>query len=533
MSDVLIDEYAHSMTLKKRFPTGIQTFSKIRGGDYYYVDKTPYLLDLLQEQFVFLSRPRRFGKSLTLDTIAELFEGNQKLFKGLYAEAHWDWTQTHPVIRLGFAGGIMDNQEKFVENVKSQLKYQAKHLKIEIDDTQSISLILRDLIEIVTTQSNKQVVLLIDEYDKPILDNLHDDITATLMRDALKDLYSIIKEQDRNIRFVMLTGVSKFSKVNLFSGLNNLTDITLKPEYSALCGYTQQELENVFKDELIGVDLNLVKRWYNGYNWTGQAVYNPYDILLFLSNSQKQFKPYWFETGSPAFLMQMLVDKRIDVTSLQNIGGNDQILSQFEVGDISPIALMFQTGYLTIDTVTQMPFGIRYNLKFPNIEVQQSFSQAVIHKFLPNNELQIGSIQSELYQSLVAHDLTLMFNAIQRFFAGIPYNWHTNNTIAHYEGYWASVFYAYFASIGLHIHVEEPTNQGRMDMTVLFDSQVYIFEFKVVTNESEVDTAIAQALTQIKEKRYADKYKNSNTKIHEIAVVFEEKARAISLSVAE
>lgn len=228
--------------MTKQFPKGIQTFADIRHGNYYYVDKTPYIIDLVKEKFVFLSRPRRFGKSLTLDTIAELFMGSKALFEGLYAESQCDWEIQYPVIRLGFAGGVMDSEERFLENVKSQFHYQARHLNIQLESSRSLSVMFRDLIENTVMAYKQPVVILVDEYDKPILDNLANPSQAIVMRDKLRDLYSIIKEQDKNIRFAMLTGVSKFSKVNLFSGLNNLTDITLLKQYSAICGYTQAEL---------------------------------------------------------------------------------------------------------------------------------------------------------------------------------------------------------------------------------------------------------------------------------------------------
>lgn len=518
--------------MKKQFPKGIQTFADIRNGNYYYVDKTPYIIELVKEKFVFLSRPRRFGKSLTLDTIAELFMGSKALFESLYAERQWNWEIQYPVIRLGFAGGIMDSEDRFLADVKSQLLYQARHLGVVLEQNVPIAVMLRELIENTVIQHKKPVVILIDEYDKPILDNLSNPSQASMMRDKLRDFYSIIKEQDKNIRFAMLTGVSKFSKVNLFSGLNNLTDITLLKQYSAICGYTQAELETVFAPELEADNINLVEmqRWYNGYNWTGESVYNPYDVMLYLADSEKLFKSYWFETGSPAFLMDMLFEKQVDITTLQGTNGSERVLSQFDVGDISPIALMFQTGYLTIADVQALPFGVRYTLKFPNVEVQQSFNQAVIHRFIPDSDLKLMSIQSDLYQSLLDNDLALMFATIEAFFAGIPYNWHINNDIAHFEGYWASVFYGYFSSIGVPIHVEESSRNGRMDMTVLFANRVYIFEFKVVKQGDTTKNALQQALAQIVEKGYADKYNAKYQQVYLIGVAFDEVNRTVSFA---
>ncbi|MFW2176977.1 AAA family ATPase [Moraxella sp. TY6] len=507
---------------KKQFPKGIQTFSDIRNGDYYYVDKTPYILAMLKEKYIFLSRPRRFGKSLTLSTIDELFRGNKALFTGLYAEQHWQWDKNYPIIRLNFALNLTFDSEYLQQSLSEQLSNLERQFGMTAIH-QTLSGRFNDLIETVATQHQSQVVILVDEYDKPILDNLTNKDEAIKVRDKLRDFYGVIKGADKYIRFAMLTGVSKFSKVNLFSGLNNLTDITLEPEYSALCGYTQAELESVFAPELDGVDLNEVKRWYNGYNWTGESVYNPYDILLFLSSSQKMFKPYWFETGSATFLMDMLANHQLDMTVIKNSLTTDIALSRFDVGDISPIALMFQTGYLTIDKVLQLPFGVNYTLKFPNIEVQQTLNHLVLEKYAHLDDSFINHHKNPLYMSFLNDDLPLMVETVTSFFAGIPYHWHSNNNIAHFEGYWASVFYAYFASIGLHIHVEEPTKNGRMDMTVIFANRVYIFEFKVINNKVQAGSALAQ----IKAKNYAQKYQGFG-QVYEIGVEFDEHSRDIT-----
>lgn len=514
--------------IKKQFPKGIQTFADIRNGNYYYVDKTALILELVKEKYVFLSRPRRFGKSLTLDTIAELFVSNKALFEGLYAQNHWDWNISYPVIRLSFVEGVLRQQTDLDKEIHSQLGYNEKNHGIPSNEKQTSShQRFRELIHSLYDKYAQQVVILIDEYDKPILDNLSDAKQAVLMRDKLRDLYSVIKGQDANIRFAMLTGVSKFSKVNLFSGLNNLTDITLNAKYSTLCGYTQHELEQVFSPELEDVDLTEVKRWYNGYNWTGEAVYNPYDVMLFLES--KRFDAYWIDTGSSAFLMDLLFHQEVDITRILNTLEDNISLSHFEVSDISPTALMFQTGYLTIDKSLNLPYGFSMTLKVPNIEVQQSLNQDILRKYLSLSKNELSQQRSSLYQALIKDDLKSLLDTIKAFFASIPYNWHTNNDIAHFEGYWASVFYAYFASIGLQIQVEETTSQGRMDMTVFFENHIYIFEFKVLrNNENGVLEEIAtKALSQIEEKKYADKYKSLDKRIYQIGVAFEERSKSV------
>ena len=258
------------MTDKKSLPIGIETFAKIRQSNHYYVDKTRLIVEMIQfSDYIFLSRPRRFGKSLTIDTIAELFGGNRALFTGLYADQHWDWSVKHPIIRLSFVDGVKEGLDRLHKNLANQLGETADRYQVTLSDNDYIAIQFRNLITALYEKYQQSVVILIDEYDKPILDNLvgNDPEQATQMREALRDFYSVIKGQDARLRFVMLTGVSQFSKVNLFSGLNNLTDITLLEQFSAVCGYTQSELESVFADELVNIDLDKVKQWYNGYNW--------------------------------------------------------------------------------------------------------------------------------------------------------------------------------------------------------------------------------------------------------------------------
>lgn len=482
------------------------------------MDKTQKIIELIDESdYIFLSRPRRFGKSLTLDTIAELFSGNKELFMGLYAEQHWDWQTQYPIIRFNFAKGVNKSIEKLKENIISQLSLNALELKIELDTNYtSVGVIFDHLINQTAAKYQSRVVLLIDEYDKPILDNLENDEIALQMRDGLRDFYSVIKGQDANIRFVMLTGVSKFSKINLFSGLNNLLDVTLDERYSALCGYTQTELESVFAPELDGVNLAEVKRWYNGYNWGGESVYNPFDVLLFLNHPKKILRSYWMETGSPTFLIDKLVNEQVDVAAIKHQIANDALLSAFEVGDISPTALMFQTGYLTIDKVTTMFGVVAYTLKFPNMEIQQSLNALLLDAYLGKKVLTMNN-RSALYLALLAHDLDKTKQALSAFFASIPHAWHRNNSIAHYEGYWASVFYALFASLGFEVIAEDSTNKGNIDLTVMVDNHIYIFEFKVLSNKADATTA----LNQIHNKDYTQKYQTADTIIHSIGIAFD------------
>ncbi len=492
------------MQAKKELPNGIQTFSHIREGNYYYVDKTPYLLELSKEKAVFLSRPRRFGKSLTIDTLDELFSGNKQLFSGLYAENHWDWETRYPVIRLGFTEGEINSEAYLQSSIWSQLHHNAKKFDLTLDETQYISKAFSELIEKIRQKQQSKVVILIDEYDKPMLDNINK-APLLAIRSVLRDLYSVIKGQDAHIRFTMLTGVSKFSKVNVFSGLNSLTDITLMEKYSAICGYTQAELEDVFAPELVGVDMDEVKKWYNGYNWRGDSVYNPYDVLLFLK--EKSFDPHWFCTGNPAWLIDNLAMKELDMHRLENVTYNINDLSRFDIDDMNPIAILFQTGYLTIDKVIARR-GTRYTLKYPNIEVQQSLNEVLLKRYI-NPRYPMNYEQDNLYEYLIAGDYEKLQQLFHSFFASIPHQWYdsNNNQIAGYEGHWASVFYSFLTGLGVRIHTEESTNQGRMDLWFDFEEVIYLVEFKVAKSQQEVAEKAIQALEQIKSKGYADKFK--------------------------
>lgn len=274
------------MTQRKKLPIGIQTFSEIREENHYYVDKTQLALDLIDNgKHYFLSRPRRFGKSLFIDTLKELFEGNEPLFQGLAAEKQWDWSVKYPVLRFSFGKGHYDSVEYLHKNVMAQLNELGEQFGHEspYDTTPER---LSGLVRHIKKQTGQRVVVLVDEYDKPILDTLRDAEVARASRDYLRGFYSTIKDSDGDIQFSFLSGVSKFSRVSLFSGLNNLIDITLDPRYATLCGYTDDDIDSVFAAELGDLDRAQIREWYNGYNWCGKGVYNPFDILqLFVKES--------------------------------------------------------------------------------------------------------------------------------------------------------------------------------------------------------------------------------------------------------
>jgi hypothetical protein len=370
---------------RRRLPIGLQTFAELRDRGCYYVDKTGLAIDLIESsgKAFFLSRPRRFGKSLLVDTFKELFEGNRALFDGLAAETRWDWSKRHPVIRISFGGGVLRNRVELDQHIAELLRVNAEALGLwpltgPAPDDQPGK--FAEMIRQARVKAGASVVVLIDEYDKPILDNLTAPAMAREMRDGLRNLYSVLKDMDAHLRFVFLTGVSKFSKVSLFSGLNHLVDITLDPPFSALCGYTDEDMDTVFAPELPGLNREEIRRWYNGYNWGGTSVYNPFDALLLFRN--RRFKPYWFETGTPTFLVDLLAERRMFTPDLGRLVTSETLLSTFDVDAMTAEALLFQTGYLTIAETHEIPGRTEYTLKYPNMEVQASLNDSLLKRFV-------------------------------------------------------------------------------------------------------------------------------------------------------
>ena len=511
---------------KRKLPIGIQTFREIREEGCYYVDKTAYAHRLVEGgKHYFLSRPRRFGKSLFVDTLKELFEGNEPLFEGLDVHDRWDWSVRRPVVRLDFSAGDFNDPDYLREDVLAQLAAIERRAGLEPGHAKA-SIRFRQLLEALHERTGQRAAVLVDEYDRPILDALAKPELARAHRDALRGLYSAVKASDAHVKFTLLTGVSKFSKVGIFSGLNNLIDITLDPAYSAICGYTDTDLDTVFAPELPGLDRDEIRRWYNGYGWRGgEKVYNPFDILLLFR--QREFRAHWFETGTPRFLIDTLLRRGVASPELDGMIGTDALLSAFDVDEMATEALLFQTGYLTIAGEEDGGGRTRYRLEYPNHEVRQSLNEHLLHALLPESSRRMAEGGS-LRELLAANDFKGLEALFRSFFAGIPYQWHVKNDVARYEGYYASVFYSWFAASGLDVRVEDSTSQGRLDMAVLFNDQVYLFELKTVEKAPE-----GGALAQLEEKRYADKYRYLGQPIHLVGVEFSREERNVAAFAAE
>ncbi len=404
----------------KNLPIAIQTLARLREDNCVYVDKTKIALSLISRSGAyFLSHPRRFGKSLFLDTLKEIFQGNQKLFQGLYIENRWDWSKTYPVIKIDFAGGHLTQRKELDHRIQNILLDNQQYQGFTWEPNRDIPGCFGWLIRNLHQKTGRRVVILIDEYDKPILDNIEDADTAKKMREGLRNLYSVMKSEDEHIQFVFMTGVSKFSKVSLFSGLNNLKDITIDTKYATICGYTHPDVERCFVKHLKGVDCQKFQRWYNGYQWLGEAVYNPYDVLLFI-DSMQMYRAYWFETGSPSFLISLFQKKQYFLPDMEAIEVGEEILDSFDVESIRPETLLFQSGHLTIDDIFTRHQRLMFRLKIPNMEVQLALNDQLINGYT-DLITEKFKYQDHIFDALAGGDLPALEQAIKRLFAGIPW----------------------------------------------------------------------------------------------------------------
>ncbi len=482
----------------------------------YYVDKTDHVRRLVEGgKYYFLSRPRRFGKTLLVDTLQKLFEGSEELFRGLAVHDKWDWSTRHPVVRISFGGGNFDSPDLVRENVEDQLEETERLAGLEPGPA-GAAVRFRRLIRTLHERAGQRAVVLVDEYDKPILDALGDRELALANRDFLRGFYAMIKECDEQLRFVFLTGVSKFSKAGLFSGLNNLIDVTLEPEFSDICGCTDAELDAVFAPELDGLDRDEIRRWYNGYNWRGpERVYNPFGLLLLFR--RREFRPYWFESGTPTFLVETLARRNLPTPRLDGMIGSESLLSTFDVDRVSVEALLFQTGYLTIVGEE----GRRYRLDYPNLEVRQSLGEALLEELLPA-EAREETENLRLGELLAANDFKRLETLFRGIFAAIPHQWYASSPVAKYEAHYASVIHSCFLMEGLEPVAEDSGSRGRADMAIRAGDRVYLFEFKVVERGRE-----GVALAQLREKGYADKYRRLGRSVHLIGVEFSREERNV------
>jgi hypothetical protein len=515
----------------QKLPIGIQSFEKMRTEGYIYIDKTPWIARMAnQGGACFLSRPRRFGKSLLVDTLEMAFSGRRELFAGLYLdspESLWDWETTWPVVRFDFTTARFTDPADLVASINRRLgEYCSTYDLAEAEGTPGER--LYGLVKGLHQDGHGKAVVLVDEYDKPILDNLADTARAIEMREVLKDLYGSLKAADTYLRFVFLTGVSKFSKAGVFSGLNQLNDLTLNTNYDAVCGYTQEDVNHWFAPLVTKYSRETIQSWYNGYNWGPQSVYNPFDILLLCEN--QELRPWWFETGTPSFLVRLMKDQPRSLPELDTLLIGAELTDSFEPERMHLAVMLFQTGYLTIKEKIEDPIeGMRYRLGFPNLEVRSSFSRLALDTALETPE-HTADTRNRLREVLYAGDSAALRELFTAFFESVPNDNYRNNPIARYEGFYATVVYAYFASLGLTVIPEDVTNRGRIDLTVIGPKGIWIFEFKVQGVDRSGDAA---PLGQILGRGYAGKYKGRTgadgllLPIHQIGITFDAATRAV------
>ena len=510
---------------RKKLPKGIQTFREIRDPklNYVYVDKTDLAYDMIDNgKYYFLSRPRRFGKSLFLDTLSEIFKGHKEYFEGLYIYDKWNWEEKFPVVKISFAKGGYLSEEYIKEIIYSILEDNCQNLGLDSEQCYSKipGIYFQRIIRQASKKYNQRVVVLIDEYDKPFLDNIGKEDKSILYsaHEILRDFYSAIKDSDEYLRFVFLTGVSKFSRLNLFSGLNNLEDITIDDQYATITGYTHDDIKHSFADYIEGIDLEKVRKWYNGYNYFGVPIYNPFDILLFFAKGGK-FKNYWWQTGNPSFLIEILKQGKHFLPDLENIVVSDEALNAFDVDEIDIVALLWQTGYLTFDKKIQLLDEESYKMKVPNLEIQKSLN-VLFFDYLTSLGRDSESKKRQMIDSLFKGDLDAFHQELRSLFAAIPYDNYVNNNISVYEGYYASVIFAFLSSLGFEVKTEDHTNHGRIDMTMIGPDSIFILEFKV-------DMPDEAAIHQIETRKYYEKYLSQKKDIFLIGIHFDSDERNI------
>ena len=504
----------------KPLTTSIYTFSNLINEGFLYVDKSAGLYDLIKRNGqYFLARPRRFGKSLLISTLKAIFQGKRELFNGLAIDKlDYDW-QSYPVIHLDMGSCAKSSSEDLNRVLSKEISTIAAQHKIELSDGDA-SEKFKEFV-ILLSANDQKVVILVDEYDKPLLNHIGKE-SAKEIQGVLKNFYSVIKTTEPYQRFALITGVSKFSKVSIFSDLNNLTDLTMTASEATLLGYTQEELEENFDEYIDAVAkeqdlskeacLNKLRDWYNGYRFhqKAQTVYNPVSVMKCFQD--KEFKNYWFETGTPTFLIEMFKKEQID---LENTTVFEPDFSTYEPSELSTLPLLFQTGYLTIAGTELLGEELSFKLDFPNSEVKRSFSKYLAQGLAHIQGVELSSAALSIIKAANENRIDDLLETMKVFFANIPYD----ISIAQ-EKYYQTIFYTVFNVLGSMIEAEARTNSGRIDALIKSDNFIYIFEFKLNGTAEE-------ALQQIEDKQYALPYANDPRKLFKIGVEFSKEIRNI------
>lgn len=547
---------------KLNIPVGVDRFHEMITQKNYYVDKTHIIQNLVKSTVThekisrryFLSRPRRFGKSLLVDTIKCLFEGKKQLFKGLAIYDHWDFSDKHPVIKLSLDIGGMATTEQIHVSVIQQLETPEEEYELSAGSDKAkdnASNKLADVLKRLHKKTGKGVVVLIDEYDKPILDVLHvrDEKTGKAQRatdnlECLRDIYGTLKGCSDYIHFIFVTGISVFSKTNLFSGLNNLIDISVETKFATICGYTEEELKSVFAPEITKLELAEIRRWYDGYSWDEEQrtprLFCPQSVLNLLRTGR--YKHWWHQDSAPKYLYYELQKKHLTTLELTARWVTSDLLNSFDVEDSSCYSLLYQSGYLTIRGLRTGAFGTEYLLTYPNLEVQRGMIHALLKYMLSINELPIDFNESghKIIAALDQSNLSALQSELIAIFAKMPHYWHDEMKKRHiprpqlqnYEFWYASILHGIFSVLTTQVKVEEVSHHGRSDLVVTLNNKVYVIELKCGDSRHK-DQLAAGAIDQIRDRGYATKYHNKGHNLYALAIVFCKKERNLTKLVLE
>lgn len=509
--------------MNKLYPIGIQSFESLRKGGYCYVDKTQLVYQLVKTgKYYFLSRPRRFGKSLLLSTLEAYFKGQKELFAGLKIAGLEQAWQEYPVLHLDLNARRYEDLSSLTAILNQHLEsWEAIYGQEKSDRAPEERFAY--LIEKINRTTARNVVILIDEYDKPLLQSIGNESLQTDYRNTLKAFYGVLKSCDKYIQFALLTGVTKFSKVSIFSDLNNLNDISMDDRYATICGITEQELYSFFAEDIrsLGAMNNLdeiatrqqLKEFYDGYHFTPSSVdlYNPFSVLN--TFDRKRFGSYWFETGTPTFLVELLQQKHYNLYQLAHEEVTEDMLAGIDAMEDSPIPVLYQSGYLTLKDFDSR-FGL-YTLGFPNREVEEGFNRYLLPRYASiqngSSAFQIRNFVQEVWRG----DIDSFMLRLQSFFADTPYELARDLEL-HYQ----NVLFIVFKLLGFYVQVEYHTSRGRIDLVLQTEKYIYVMEFKLEGSAEE-------ALAQIDEKQYALPFASDPRILYKVGVNFNNQLRGI------
>lgn len=509
----------------RKYPLGIQTFENIVKGNYVYVDKTALAYQMVHEnKYCFLNRPRRFGKSLLVTMLQAYFEGKRELFEGLAMEhLEHEWF-SYPVIHLDISKGKFYDMASLHATLDSLLAdYEAKY-SLHVEYEKAYNVRLQNIIKAAYAQTGREAVVLIDEYDAPMHDSMKNSDLQEQIRNAMRNLFSPLKGEERHLRFVFLTGISKFSQLSIFSELNNITNISMLDKYSDICGISRKELVAIFDADIRELAtenemtydeaLSELQHHYDGYHFSGRGedVYNPYSLFNTLASNE--FDDYWFSTGTPTFLIELLQEKHLDMLELDDITATADRFDTPTEKIIDPVPVLYQSGYLTIKAYNHR--GKIFKLGFPNTEVKTGFSNSLFRYYAPDRLGEKDALYAAYYKCLVEHDdMEAFIPHLQTFYKKFPYTLVNNN-----ERHYQAVFYTCLLMLGADVRAEVPTADGRIDMLLFTKKSIYVFELKY-GQSADV------AMLQINLKDYAAAFAEDGRKVYKVGIIFSADRRSI------